>query len=270
MLEDSVRLFLPQIGLVDMTFGEIEKEIIRIGPELLLPCYALLQEIFHAEELNTLAEMQADLSLPASIESTEHVVILARQADNSGGQIINPSPIASLIVGCYLSLGDIDNSDQSIGFIEYLATSPAFRNRGFASSMLNAFEQEMLQLAADRNERLCLIMGEVEPDLVNFKVKRGYHQPRSSKYVQPPISYDQETGLPLSAELPKLLMVKSWSGAIEADLLLHAIRTIFEKRYIPKNLEIQSASWVKDYIQEHVYVPFLASLQVQAGIVLMN
>jgi hypothetical protein len=269
MLEDSVRLFLLRIGLADMPFGESGQEIIRITPDQLPLCYTLLQEIFHAEELNTLAEMQADLSAPASIDSTQQFVILARQADIQG-QNKSLNPIASLIVGCYLSLSNLEPSDRSIGFIEYLGTANAFRNRGYASAMLKTFEAIMLSIASIRKEQLCLIMGEVEPDLVDFKVKRGYHQPRGSQYSQPPISCDKQTGLPISAALPKYLMVKSWTGAVEADLLLHAVQTVFEKRYVPRNMDKQSKRRVNDYIYEHVYAPFSASLQVELGNVIMN
>jgi hypothetical protein len=269
MQEDLVQLFLPQIGMADMPIREIRQEIIRISPEQLPHCYALLQEIFHAEELNTLEEMQADLSVLVSSKSSQQFVVFARQADTEA-QYGSLNPIASLIVGCYLSIRNIEPTNRGIGFIEYLVTASAFRQRGYASSLLNAFEEEMLRLASLRKEQLCLIMGEVEPDLVDFKVKRGYHQPRGSKYVQPPISYDQMTGLPLSAELPKLLMVKSWTGSVDVRLLLHAVRIIFEKRYVPKNMDKQSKHKVNDFIYEHVYAPFSASLQVDQGIVIMN
>ena len=268
MRVDSVRLFPPQIGLADMRFEDTGQGIIRISPEQLPPCYALLHETFHTAELNSLAEMQADLSTPASIESKEQFIILTRLGIED--QNISSNPVVSLIAGCHLALPNPKFSNQSIGFIEYLVTNPTFRHLGHASAMLSAFEQEMIRIANSRQERLCLILGEVEPDFIDFKVKRGYHQPKASRYAQPPIAYNENTYLPISAKLPKILMVKSWIGAIEADLLCTAVQVIFEKRYVPKRLDVRSARKVMDYIHRHVYIPFFASLQVDRGFVVMN
>jgi hypothetical protein len=65
-------------------------------------------------------------------------------------------------------------------------------------------------------------------------------------------------------------MVKSWIGAIKADLLRTAVQVIFEKRYVPKKLDERCARKVMDYIDEHVYTPFSVSLQVDREFVVMN
>jgi hypothetical protein len=265
----SVPVSLTQSGGVNLTVEETCHSIIRIAPEQLQPCYTLLQSTFHAGELNSAAEMLADLSAAVSTESEEQFVMLACLEKQEQWNVTSDA-VVSLIAGCYLALDHPKFSRQSIGFIEYLVTEAAFRRHGNASALLIAFEQEMLRIAACREEQLCLIMGEVEPDLVDFKVKRGYHHPKASQYAQPPIAFDVQTGLPMSTEIPMILMVKSWIGAIKADLLLQAVQVIFKKRYVPKNMDKPATQEVITYINEFVYAPFEASLQVDGGLVMMD
>jgi hypothetical protein len=250
--------------------------IARITPEQFPPCYALLQEAFAADELNSAAEILADLSVPLSAESPEQYVMLARWAELSGavgrtgeGRL---GAVASLISGCYLALEEPRFAGQGVGFIEYLATSAAQRGQGHAGALLAALEAEFMRIANNRRDRLRLIIGEIGPELVAFKLRRGYRQPPGSRYTQPPIAFDPRTGQPLSPALPKILMVKDMeagAGAelpaaelpVETDLLLHAVRTIFARRYLPKRLSPQAARRAWAYIEEQALRPFAASLQ---------
>jgi len=192
--------------------------------------------------------------------------MLARLARGTHQDSHGPAAV-SLIVGCYLALDSGKFPGQSVGFIEYLVTHAECRQQGHASAMLAAFEQEMLCLAARRAERLRLILGEIDPDLAEFKHKRGYRQPLGSRYVQPPIAFDAQTGRPLSPELPKVLVVKSSNQPVDAGLLLHAVQRVFEKRYVPQNIGEQAARQAAAYIQVQVYAPFAASLQICEGFV---
>jgi hypothetical protein len=251
-----------------MNFVETEQRVINVTPDQLPACYSLLQQAFCTEELNSLVDMQADLSNPVSSVSKEQFVILAR-VNGQDDQNISGSQVISLIAGCYLVLSHPKYPNVGVGFIEYLVTDPIYRHLGHASSMLSAFELEMMQIANSRREKLSIILGEVEPDFVDFKQKRGYHQLKGSIYAQPPISYDVITGIPLSPKLPKILMIKSLIGEIETDLLLDAVRVIFTKRYVPKKADERSALKVMDYINKNVYAPFSASLQGDRGIVIL-
>lgn len=249
-----------------MNFVETEQRVFHVTPELLPACYPLLQKTFLASELNSLEDMQADLSAPRSSESNEQFVVLAR-VNAQDHQNICESQVISLIAGCYLALSHPKYQNVGIGFIEYLVTNPIYRHLGHASSMLSAFELEMMRIADSRKERLSIILGEVEANFVDFKKKRGYYQLKGSTYAQPPIKYDVITGVPLSPKLPKILMIKSWIGEIETDLLLDAVRVIFAKRYVPNEADERSAHKVMDYIDKNVYAPFCASLQVERGMV---
>jgi hypothetical protein len=252
-----------------MNLVTAEHRVVRVRAEQLPACYSLLQQTFCADELNSLADMQADLSTPVSSETEEQFVILA-QVNRQTDQNISGSQVISLIAGCYLGLSNLNYQNVGIGFIEYLVTNPIYRNLGYASSMLSAFELEMNRIAVSRKKRLSIIAGEVEPDFVAFKQKRGYHQLTGSIYAQPPIQYDVITGRPLSPKLPKILMIKSWIGEVETDLLLDAVRVIFAKRYVPKKVNERTAFKVMDYINKNVYAPFSASLQANRGIVILE
>jgi GNAT superfamily N-acetyltransferase len=248
--------------------AETEPTILRVTPDQFSVCYALLAETFQAEELNSRQELLADLAKSATDEPAEKFVMLARMA--RGTDPNGPCQAAiSLIVGCYLALDAGPFAGQSVGFIEYLVTHAEFRQQGHASAMLTAFEQDMLRMADFRDERLRLILGEIDPDLVAFKQKRGYRQPLDSRYLQPPIAFDAQTGRPVSSTLPKVLVVKSWNQPVAAGLLLHAVQRVFEKRYVPHNIGAPAGQQVAAYIHAHVYAPFAASLRLDEGFVKM-
>ena len=269
MPADLVRTFLFPNGVADPRVTALESAIRRVTPDQFPDCYALLEETFRADELNTRQQMLAELAEPATAGRADEFVVLARlpSAEHQPG----PAKAAiSLIVGCYLGLGTQQFAGQSVGFIEYLVTNAAFRQQGHANAMLTAFEQEMRRIAAFRQEQLRLILGEIDMDLVAYKRKRGYRQPLASRYVQPPIAFDAHTGWPLSPALPKVLVVNSWNLPIEEAVLLHTVQQIFEKRYLPRHLGEVATQTAAAYINEYVYAPFAASLQASEGIVRLS
>ena len=256
-------------GVADAVTTEPRSEPRRVTPDLFPACYALLQATFHAEELNTKQQMLADLTTPADGRPAEEFVMLARRAE-AEGRGRQGNAVISLIVGCYLGLSAPEFAGQSAGFIEYLVTSAAFRQQGHASAMLAAFEQEMHRIAQARQERLRLIVGEIEADLVAFKRKRGYRQPAGCRYAQPPIAFDELTGAPLADALPKVLVVNAGNDPVEARLLLDAVRQIFAKRYVPRRASEPAARHAAAFIHSQVYAPFAASLQTADGIVRLD
>jgi hypothetical protein len=255
--------------LADMPFEMAQNEIVRIKPEQLSECFPLLQETFRPEELNSLADLQADLSNSDSPLSSQIYIVLARLT-RSGSPHCLLNPVVSLIAGCYIALPENRFTGRAIGFIEYLVTNQAFRQQGHASAVLSHFERELLQISKSRHEQLSFILGEIEQNFVDFKVKRGYYHPAGSVYAQPPITFDAETGHPLSPKLPKLLMIKPCCGAVEAELLLASLQKILRTRYVPKGLNAHASRQVMDTIHEQVYIPFANSLRVDHGLVIMN
>jgi GNAT superfamily N-acetyltransferase len=228
-------------------------------------CYALLQETFHAAELNSASEMLANLTANGDCGQPDRSFMLARFSQEP-----DPGTLIALISGFYLPLNDPEHAGHGIGFIEYLVTRPEFRRQGHASHLLRSLECALQECALSRGERLTLVLGEVEPWMVPFKVKRGYRWPRGSRYCQPPITYDLRTGRPLSPPLPKLLMVKWWNDPLEAGLLLSALEVIFRSRYVPKNASPPVVRQILAGIMENIYTPFARSLCLDGKRVIMN
>ena len=227
----------------------------RVTAEHFASCYRLLRESFASVELDSESSILADLVGQTELKRASQYLMLART-----GSPDDSDSVISLIAGCYLRLDTAEFDGQGIGFIEYLVTRRAFRQHGYAGSLLSRFEYEMQQIAASRGERLRLILGEVEPELMPFKRKRGYRWPMGSHYAQPPVAFDPLTGVPLTAEVPKRIMVQSWGMPIHSRLLSSAVEVVFRERYLPRDFERQAALNAETYIMERIYAPFVASL----------
>jgi ribosomal protein S18 acetylase RimI-like enzyme len=245
----------------------------RVTPEDFAPCYALLAETFAPDELESAAVMQADLAAPADDRQPVQYLMLARSLTDSsppdGGGPLEGGPVISLIAGCYLALPEDEFPHRGIGFIEYLATRQEYQRQGHASALLQLLESELQNIAAGRGARLSLVMGEIEPEMVDFKARRGYRQPCGSHYCQPPICFDAVTGEARFPPLPKLLMVKTWDSAVPTALLLSAVRTVFAKRYLPRRGAPQARGKASEYIRRTIYEPFARSLTTRGDDVRM-
>jgi GNAT superfamily N-acetyltransferase len=250
----------------------------RVTPEDFAPCYALLAETFAADELESAAVMQADLAALADDTQPVQYLMLARSLpgraplDNGGpleGEPLEGGSVISLIASCYLALPEDEFPRRGIGFIEYLATRQGYQRQGHASALLELLEGELHSTAARRGARLSLVMGEIEPEMVVFKARRGYRQPCGSQYCQPPICFDEHTGEAQFPPLPKLLMVKTWDSAVPTALLLSAVRTVFDTRYLPRRGAAQARRKASEYIRRTIYAPFARSLIARGDAVVM-
>lgn len=240
---------------LDAKLYSIQQE--EVGQQEFASCYKLLSETFHPEELDDPAGMSADLIAPAG--GMVRFFMLARRLSEA------PQHVVSLIAGCYLSLSETPYAGFGAGFIEYLVTHPDFRQQGHASALLTGFESALQREADARGENLSLVLGEVEEDLVSFKLKRGYCLLPGSCYAQPPISFDKLSGSPLSAPLPKLLMAKQISETLPASaplggLLPAVVKQVFIQRYGLRSQTGLPAENARLWILEHIWQPFVESI----------
>ena len=152
--------------------------------------------------------------------------------------------------------------------IEYLAVAQP--RGGHGRALLKAFESTILQLAGERNQRLCGVIGEVEEALLPFKFKTGYKLLEAVWYAQPPIAFDDQ-GWALHPVLPKLLMVKPFPDAddIDADLLRGMVARIYTKRYVPLT-DPAIMIRIEEYIFRHIFSRFERSLMQRGSIRLLK
>jgi hypothetical protein len=216
-------------------------------------CYALLLQTFSPDELVGYAEYEYLISHPTF---DHEFVMLAR---------IEGDTLAGVVAGSCLSL---QPTFQSFAMIEYLAvTQPG---GGHGSALLKAFEGTMLSLAAQRNQHLSAVVGEVEESLLPFKFKVGYRLLDNVWYAQPPIAFDDQ-GQALYPILPKLLMLKPFPDRdyLEVDLLRRIVATIYTKRYVPFTNSI-TMEHVQKYIFKHLFSKFEHSLMQRDSVRLFN
>jgi len=86
-----------------------------------------------------------------------------------------------------------------IGAIGYLATRPALRGKGgHGSHLLSAFETILHKRAVETGEPLHAVVLESEDRAARFWSKMGFRTAPGSRYIQPPLSYNPQTGEPAS------------------------------------------------------------------------
>jgi len=182
------------------------------------------------------------------------------------------------ISGCYLEIDDDTEADvrYSLGFIEYLAVHPDYRHGyGHGTALLQAFESEVRAIAAIRGDKLLGFFGEVEDELIPFKVNRGYRWPEGSIYQQPPIAFDPISGLPAQIPVTLNLMIKlahSPSDVIDRSLLTRSVRTIYQTRYgVHDRLVSDEAHINVQTVLDHLLAQFAETLITSnRGISLIN
>jgi GNAT superfamily N-acetyltransferase len=148
--------------------------------------------------------------------------------------------IASVLVANYFTHESaVLGKRVGVGAIGYLATRPALRGKGGHGRYLTAaFETALQQRAADRGDYLLGAMLESEDRARQFWSKMGFRYAEGSRYMQPPLNYNPETGEPTSNTAPETFMIKRMDGAptesIDRTELLEWLRLMYERWYSPE------------------------------------
>lgn len=139
--------------------------------------------------------------------------------------------LRGLINSNYMRLPSAMINNASVGVIGHTAPYPPTAEGNLGA--LNAFEQRMTDLARQRGETLRLFMVEADAESADFFYEAGYREPKDSRYEQPPMEFDPETGMALNPPVPQTLMVKvhnpAFPNEVEVTLLKAAVQTMVEQ-----------------------------------------
>jgi ribosomal protein S18 acetylase RimI-like enzyme len=245
--------------------------------------YALLADTFPPEERTTRESFLHGFARTQHATTPSGRVLIGRFWQTSGPQQYTPAGalqqfvydphvsaqhIVSLIAGSYLPL----RTERAlpgpcgIGAISYLATRALFRRgQGHGSTLVEAFENEVVQIAAARGHTVSLIFVEAGAGAPEFWYRCGYRWPQHVVYAQPPIDFDEQTGAPKFLEVPEVLMVKVLDGdgqMIENDLLIDVVKTVYHYWYLGfgNDFTPEAAERATNYVMQKVFQSFLDSL----------
>lgn len=173
--------------------------------------------------------------------------------------------IVGTIMGSCIPMNDRD----MVAGLGYLAVREGFqRLYGHGSLLLQAFEQQALDLASRQGRRLLLIMLESENGAAPYWFKRGYRWPNGSRYSQPALHRDPSTGAALTPPAPKRFMVKCpddpEAASIDPALLLVGLRALYDEWYIPDDDAPPKASQrIRAEVFDNLFAEFEQSLMVE-------
>jgi hypothetical protein len=175
--------------------------------------------------------------------------------------------VAAVVTGNYIPLET--HGGFGIGGIGQAATRPGLRGQGHGGLVVEAFEAEMRQIAAASSQQLPLIVLEAEEASRPFWAGLGYRYPIGTRYKQPPIDYDRESGKPLFPAVPELLMVKplgAWAGdEVDRELLIDAVHSLYNKWYLFDYIPEKARPEVEAYVFGSLFQDFLNSLPPGGG-----
>ena len=219
-----------------------------LRPDLVFEqCDALLRESFEPDVLDPKERMVLMLERLRDPGNTFPFVLMGRfwrvsgpqHYDTAGGlthfdfdPLAATEGIAASVSGHYMTMQPVGRPGESIGALGNIVTRERFRRgQGHGTALTDAFEREMVRIAAARGETLRLYILESEEDSQGFWYKRGYRWPQGTRYAQPPLEFDPQSGERLHDEVPETLMVKM-AGArdatsVDAELLTAAVRVMY-------------------------------------------
>ncbi|MAS38255.1 MAG: hypothetical protein CL610_29935 [Anaerolineaceae bacterium] len=179
--------------------------------------------------------------------------------------LVSTESIAAVIVGEYISLAAYTGQPVGLGGISYLATRPALRRgQGHGTALTDALETAMRTCAAHNGETLSYMVLESESRARHYWAKKGYRYPRDSRYVQPPLAYDPQTGVPILNPAPETFMLKFMDAAtppaIDRDELLLLVRAIYENQYCPTLPTSAATERVRHYVLDTLFGQFAESI----------
>jgi hypothetical protein len=245
-------------------------------------CYELLRRVFDEAEREPKDRFIAMINALRDPNEPAPLVLIGRfwralgpqQYDAAGALrrfVFDPTmaldSIVSVLSANYMSLAWIRDQRAGIGAIGHLATRERFRRgQGHGTALLETFEGEVARIAAARGERLELIALEAQEESEAFWFKRGYRWARGTRYAQPPLDFDRDTGERFYDEVPETLMVKvpglPMAASVAAPLLVDAVRTMYQNWCLARTVgyPLAAAQRAADYVMGKVLGDFIASL----------
>jgi len=179
---------------------------------------------------------------------------------------VTTEEITAMASGTYMTLDPL-RPGLSLGAIGYAATRPGLRGQGHGNIIVEMFEQEMRAVARARGETLTLILLESEPTSTAFWSRCGYRWPLGGSYVQPPISFDLQTGEPNFPPRLEILMLKLLDSPhpeyIERDVLLDAMKTMLRRWFLPTDAAPAARARIEGLLFGTYYREFEESIAPQ-------
>ncbi|HEX6798912.1 MAG TPA: hypothetical protein VF116_14475 [Ktedonobacterales bacterium] len=258
-------------------------DVRAMRPDLIFEqCDTLLRENFEPDVLDPKERMVLMLERLADPTHTFPIVLMGRFWRASGPQEYDAAghltrfgfdplavteSIAASISAHYMSLQPVGRPGEAIGAIGNIVTRARFRGgQGHGTALTEAFERETVRIAQERGETVRLYILESEEDSQGFWHKRGYRWPLGTRYAQPPLEFDPQTGERLYDEVPETLMVKmaGQPDAIEVDaeLLTAAVRIMYLDWCLAetKTYPLAARKRAEEYVLGKVLGEFRASL----------
>lgn len=246
--------------------------------------YALMEQIFEPDVLDEADIYRDAFPDPAAAAHTSNFIMVSRFWRASGAQtydaegrlvrfgydpLLATEEIAATASGTYMSLGPA-RPGEAIAAIGYAATRPGLLRQGHGYSVVADFERVAAETAAARGETLTLLMLESEVTATAFWSRCGYRWPKGSKYMQPPISFNPETGEPNYPAKLEIMMVKAPGGSgesIDSGLLLQAMRTMLGTWFRPSGAGPEAMKKVDDLLFGTYYREFEDSVAEHGALV---
>jgi hypothetical protein len=175
--------------------------------------------------------------------------------------------VAAVVTGDYISLEK--HKGLGIGGLGQAASRSGMRGQGHGKFAVEAFEAEMIHIAAAHEQQLCMMILEAEMTSRRFWAGRGYRYPIGTRYMQPPIDYDRVSGRPLFPAVPEMLMVKplgsSMGSSIDRELLIDAVHSLYNKWYLFDYIPHKARPEAEAYVFGTLFKNFLDSLPLGDG-----
>jgi hypothetical protein len=184
---------------------------------------------------------------------------------------VTTESVASVVLGNYFSHNSaVLGRRVGIGGLGYLATRPEMRGKGGHGRHLTAvFETALHKVAAERGEPLRGVLLESEDRARGFWSKMGFRAAEGSRYIQPPLSFDPDTGAPITNLASETFMIKYLDGVspdvVQRDELLEWLHLAYEHWYSPELNNAAATARARALVFDELYGIFRDSLPAGAG-----
>lgn len=169
-----------------------------------------------------------------------------------------------IISGGYMDLRSVGRPQDASAGIGHMATRVHFRRQGHAKAVVQQFEKEIAAIAESNEQTLKIMLLEAEVGSRSFWASCGYRYPAGSRYYQPPIDFNLDTGERLFDEVPELLMGKVFQSAtpesMDKALLLDAVRVLYQRWYAGEGNNPEATQKIQDYVFGKLFEDFVSSL----------
>lgn len=186
--------------------------------------------------------------------------------------LVATESVACVVTGNYFSLQEATGQAVGIGAIGYLATRSAMRRgRGHGTQLTAALETFLQARASELGETLRAIILESLPAAQPFWAKMGYRWPENSRYIQPPLNFDPQTGEATSDTADEYFMLKFMDGTpteqISYDEMVNLVRVTYEHWYHPQLDTPQATERANQYIMGELLNTFAESIKTPDNVV---